>query len=92
VAGSGIQSGEAGIKVTVGVLEERPFHQLNHGLIFTFLAKRPFILVGRVQDGLLRSSSLKAEKNQFGLLNQYSRQLVHKRRATILVGTQTADE
>jgi diaminohydroxyphosphoribosylaminopyrimidine deaminase/5-amino-6-(5-phosphoribosylamino)uracil reductase len=94
VAGNGIKKLiEAGIKVTVGVLEEECI-QLNKRFFTFHNKKRPFIILkwAESQDGFIAPFN-KIEKKPVWITNQYSRQLVHKWRSeeqAILVGTQTA--
>jgi diaminohydroxyphosphoribosylaminopyrimidine deaminase/5-amino-6-(5-phosphoribosylamino)uracil reductase len=94
VAGNGIKKLiEAGVNVTVGVLEEECF-QLNKRFFTFHNKKRPFIILkwAESQDGFIAPAE-KEEKKPVWITNQYSRQLVHKWRSeeqAILVGTQTA--
>ncbi len=94
VAGKGIKKLiEAGINVTVGVLEEE-CNELNKRF-FTFHSKqRPYIILkwAESQDGFIAPSE-RNEQKPVWISNPYSRQLVHKWRTeeqAILVGTQTA--
>ncbi|HRN45021.1 MAG TPA: bifunctional diaminohydroxyphosphoribosylaminopyrimidine deaminase/5-amino-6-(5-phosphoribosylamino)uracil reductase RibD, partial [Flavobacterium sp.] len=94
VAGNGIKKLiEAGIHVTVGVLEEE-CNALNKRFFTFHKKKRPFIVLkwAESQDGFIAPTE-KLEKKPVWITNQYSRQLVHKWRTeeqAILVGTQTA--
>ena len=94
VAGNGIKKLiEAGIHVTVGVLEEE-CNALNKRFFTFHKKKRPFIVLKwtESQDGFIAPTE-KLEKKPVWITNQYSRQLVHKWRTeeqAILVGTQTA--
>ena len=94
VAGNGIKKLiEAGIHVTVGVLEEE-CNALNKRFFTCHKKKRPFIVLkwAESQDGFIAPTE-KLEKKPVWITNQYSRQLVHKWRTeeqAILVGTQTA--
>ena len=93
VAGNGIKKLiEAGIKVTVGVLENE-CHELNKRFFTFHLKKRPYIILkwAETQDGFI-SPKVKSEQKPVWITNSYSRQLVHKWRSeeqAILVGTQT---
>ncbi|TBN04388.1 bifunctional diaminohydroxyphosphoribosylaminopyrimidine deaminase/5-amino-6-(5-phosphoribosylamino)uracil reductase RibD [Hyunsoonleella flava] len=96
VAGKGIKRLiEAGIDVTVGVLEDEC--KQHHKRFFTFHnKKRPYIILkwAETKDGFIAPKS-KAKQEPVWITNQYSRQLVHKWRAeeqAILVGTNTALE
>jgi diaminohydroxyphosphoribosylaminopyrimidine deaminase/5-amino-6-(5-phosphoribosylamino)uracil reductase len=93
VAGNGIKKLiEAGIHVTVGVLEAE-CNELNKRF-FTFHEKRrPYIILkwAESKDGFIAPLE-KLEKKPVWITNQYSRQLVHKWRSeeqAILAGTQT---
>jgi diaminohydroxyphosphoribosylaminopyrimidine deaminase/5-amino-6-(5-phosphoribosylamino)uracil reductase len=93
VAGNGIKKMvEAGINVTVGVLEKEC--KESNKRFFTFHEKkRPYIILkwAESQDGYL-SPKTKQEQKPVWITNAFSRQLVHKWRAeeqAILVGTQT---
>jgi diaminohydroxyphosphoribosylaminopyrimidine deaminase/5-amino-6-(5-phosphoribosylamino)uracil reductase len=94
VAGKGIKKLiEAGLQVTVGILEEECY-QLNKRFFTFHNKKRPYVILkwAQSQDGLLAPIE-KEEKKPVWITNQYSRQIVHKWRAeeqAILVGTQTA--
>ena len=94
VAGNGIKKLiEAGVNVTVGVLEEECY-QLNKRFFTFHNKKRPYVILkwAQSQDGFLAPID-KEEKKPVWITNQYSRQLVHKWRSeeqAILVGTQTA--
>lgn len=93
VAGNGIKNLiEAGIKVTVGILENE-CNELNKRFFTSHLKKRPYIILkwAESQDGFI-SPKVKAEQKPVWITNAYSRQLVHKWRSeeqAILVGTQT---
>ncbi|MBD0724606.1 riboflavin biosynthesis protein RibD [Flavobacterium sp. L1I52] len=94
VAGRGIKKLiEAGINVTVGVLEKE-CNELNKRF-FTFHQKqRPYIILkwAESQDGFIAPSE-RNEQKPVWISNPYSRQLVHKWRSeeqAILIGTQTA--
>jgi diaminohydroxyphosphoribosylaminopyrimidine deaminase/5-amino-6-(5-phosphoribosylamino)uracil reductase len=94
VAGNGIKKLiEAGIQVTVGILEAE-CHELNKRF-FTFHEKRrPYIILkwAESQDGFIAPLE-KDKKRPVWITNVYSRQLVHKWRTeeqAILVGTKTA--
>ena len=94
VAGNGIKKlMEAGIHVTVGILEEE-CNELNKRFFTFHEKKRPYIILkwAESQDGFIAPKE-KSEKKPVWITNQYSRQLVHKWRTeeqAILVGTQTA--
>ncbi|MES2851904.1 MAG: bifunctional diaminohydroxyphosphoribosylaminopyrimidine deaminase/5-amino-6-(5-phosphoribosylamino)uracil reductase RibD [Bacteroidota bacterium] len=94
VAGNGIKKlMEAGIQVTVGILEEE-CNELNKRFFTFHEKKRPYIILkwAESQDGFIAPKE-KSEKKPVWITNQYSRQLVHKWRTeeqAILVGTQTA--
>ena len=94
VAGKGIKKlMEAGVNVTVGVLEEECY-QLNKRFFTFHNKKRPYIILkwAESQDGYIAPIQ-KKENKPVWITNQYSRQLVHKWRSeeqAILVGTQTA--
>lgn len=93
VAGNGIRKlTDAGIKVTVGVLESECL-ELNRRFFTFHQKKRPYIILkwAESNDGFI-SPAIKDEKKPVWLSNSYSRQLVHKWRSeeqAILVGTQT---
>ena len=93
VAGNGIKKLiEAGINVTVGILENE-CHELNKRFFTFHQKKRPYIILkwAESQDGFI-SPKLKSEQKPVWITNSYSRQLVHKWRSeeqAILVGTQT---
>ncbi|HEX9151059.1 MAG TPA: bifunctional diaminohydroxyphosphoribosylaminopyrimidine deaminase/5-amino-6-(5-phosphoribosylamino)uracil reductase RibD [Flavobacterium sp.] len=94
VAGNGIKKLiEAGIQVTVGILEAE-CHELNKRFFTFHEKKRPYIILkwAESQDGFIAPLE-KEEKKPVWITNVYSRQLVHKWRTeeqAILVGTQTA--
>jgi diaminohydroxyphosphoribosylaminopyrimidine deaminase/5-amino-6-(5-phosphoribosylamino)uracil reductase len=100
VAGNGIKKLiEAGIHVTVGILEAE-CNELNKRFFTFHKKKRPYIILkwAESQDGfiapdeILRKSQNDNEKKPVWITNTYSRQLVHKWRSeeqAILVGTQT---
>lgn len=92
VSGKGIKKLEdAGCNVTIGVLESECL-TLNKRFFMYHNKKRPYIILkwAETQDGFI------APENNNGITwitNSYSKQLVHKLRATeqaILVGTNTA--
>ncbi|MFV5702816.1 bifunctional diaminohydroxyphosphoribosylaminopyrimidine deaminase/5-amino-6-(5-phosphoribosylamino)uracil reductase RibD [Flavobacterium sp. XS2P12] len=93
VAGNGIKKLiEAGIQVTVGILEAE-CHELNKRFFTFHEKKRPYIILkwAETQDGFIAPLE-KNEKKPVWITNLYSRQLVHKWRTeeqAILVGTQT---
>lgn len=93
VAGSGIKKLlEAGIHVTVGILEAE-CNELNKRFFTFHEKKRPYIILkwAESQDGFIAPIK-KSEKKPVWITNAYSRQLVHKWRTeeqAILVGTQT---
>ncbi len=96
VAGKGIKKLiEAGVNVSVGILEDECKH--HHKRFFTFHnKKRPYIVLkwAETKDGFIAPES-KQMKAPVWITNQYSRQLVHKWRAeeqAILVGTNTVLE
>lgn len=96
VAGKGIKKlMEAGVNVTVGVLENEC--KQHHKRFFTFHnKKRPYIILkwAKTQDGFIAPKH-KTEKTPVWITHTYSRQLVHKWRAeeqAILVGTTTVLE
>jgi diaminohydroxyphosphoribosylaminopyrimidine deaminase/5-amino-6-(5-phosphoribosylamino)uracil reductase len=100
VAGNGIKKLiEAGINVTVGILEAE-CNELNKRFFTFHKKKRPYIILkwAESQDGFiapdetLRKAQNDNEKKPVWITNTYSRQLVHKWRSeeqAILVGTQT---
>lgn len=94
VAGNGIKKlMEAGIHVTVGILEEE-CSELNKRFFTFHEKKRPYIILkwAESKDGFIAPKE-KSETKPVWITNQYSRQLVHKWRTeeqAILVGTQTA--
>lgn len=94
VAGNGIKKlMEAGIHVTVGILEEE-CNELNKRFFTFHEKKRPYIILkwAESKDGFIAPKE-KSETKPVWITNQYSRQLVHKWRTeeqAILVGTQTA--
>lgn len=93
VAGNGIKKLiEAGINVTVGILEAE-CNELNKRFFTFHNKKRPFIILkwAESKDGFIAPLE-KLEKKPVWITNVYSRQLVHKWRSeeqAILVGTQT---
>jgi len=93
VAGNGIKKLiEAGIQVTVGILE-KDCYELNKRFFTFHEKKRPYIILkwAESQDHFIAPSE-KIEKKPVWITNDYSRQLVHKWRSeeqAILVGTQT---
>ena len=93
VAGNGIKKLiEAGIQVTVGILEAE-CHELNKRFFTFHEKKRPYIILkwAESQDGFIAPLE-KNEKKPVWITNVYSRQLVHKWRTeeqAILAGTQT---
>ena len=93
VAGNGIKKlVEAGINVTVGLLEDE-CNELNKRFFTFHEKKRPYIILkwAESQDGFIAPKE-KSEKKPVWITNQYSRQLVHKWRTeeqAILVGTKT---
>ena len=93
VAGKGIKKLiEAGIQVTVGVLEEACF-ELNKRFFTFHNKKRPYLILkwAESKDGFIAPLE-KLEKKPVWITNGFSRQLVHKWRTeeqAILVGTQT---
>jgi diaminohydroxyphosphoribosylaminopyrimidine deaminase/5-amino-6-(5-phosphoribosylamino)uracil reductase len=93
VAGNGIKRLlEAGINVTVGVLEQDCL-ELNKRFFTFHEKKRPYIILkwAESQDGFIAPKE-RFEQKPVWITNPYSRQLVHKWRAeeqAILVGTQT---
>lgn len=93
VAGNGIKKLiEAGINVTVGILEEE-CNELNKRFFTFHQKKRPYIILkwAESQDGFIAPKQ-KSENKPVWITNTYSRQLVHKWRSeeqAILVGTQT---
>ena len=93
VAGNGIKKlMEAGINVTVGVLEDE-CNELNKRFFTFHNKKRPYIILkwAESQDGFIAPKE-KSEKKPVWITNPYSRQVVHKWRTeeqAILVGTKT---
>jgi len=93
VAGNGIKKlMEAGINVTVGVLENE-CNELNKRFFTFHEKKRPYIILkwAESQDGFIAPLT-KQEQKPVWITNEFSRQLVHKWRSeeqAILVGTQT---
>ena len=93
VAGNGIKKLiEAGINVTVGILENE-CHELNKRFFTFHQQKRPYVILkwAESQDGFI-APKVKSEQKPVWITNSYSRQLVHKWRSeeqAILVGTQT---
>jgi len=93
VAGNGIKKLiEAGINVTVGILEDE-CNELNKRFFTFHRKKRPYIILkwAQSQDGFIAPLE-KSEKKPVWITNTYSRQLVHKWRTeeqAILVGTKT---
>lgn len=95
VAGRGIKKLlEAGINVTVGILEDE-CNELNKRFFTFHQKKRPYIILkwAESQDGFLApEKEINQERKPVWITNPYSRQLVHKWRSeeqAILVGTQT---
>lgn len=93
VAGNGIKKlMEAGINVTVGILENECY-ELNKRFFTFHEKKRPYIILkwAESQDGFIAPLT-KQEHKPVWITNEFSRQLVHKWRSeeqAILVGTQT---
>jgi diaminohydroxyphosphoribosylaminopyrimidine deaminase/5-amino-6-(5-phosphoribosylamino)uracil reductase len=93
VAGNGIKKLiEAGINVTIGILEEE-CNELNKRFFTFHQKKRPFIILkwAQSQDSFIAPLE-KLERNPVWITNTFSRQLVHKWRTeeqAIMVGTQT---
>ncbi|MES2574027.1 MAG: bifunctional diaminohydroxyphosphoribosylaminopyrimidine deaminase/5-amino-6-(5-phosphoribosylamino)uracil reductase RibD [Bacteroidota bacterium] len=93
VAGNGIKKLlEAGINVTVGVLETE-CNELNKRFFTFHEKKRPYIILkwAESQDGFIAPLT-KSEQKPVWITNAFSRQLVHKWRSeeqAILVGTNT---
>ncbi|MCB0487056.1 MAG: bifunctional diaminohydroxyphosphoribosylaminopyrimidine deaminase/5-amino-6-(5-phosphoribosylamino)uracil reductase RibD [Cyclobacteriaceae bacterium] len=91
VAGRGIKKlMEAGINVSVGVLEKKGAH-LNRRFFTFFQERRPYIILKWAQtiDGFVAHSNFDSK----WISNELSRQMVHKWRAeedAILVGARTA--
>lgn len=95
VAGNGIKKlTEAGINVTVGILETECY-ELNKRFFTFHQKKRPYIILkwAESQDGFIApSKNSRTEQKPVWITNEFSRQLVHKWRSeeqAILVGTQT---
>lgn len=94
VAGNGIKKLlEAGINVTVGVLENE-CNALNKRFFTFHQQKRPYVILkwAESQDGFIAPNE-RNEQKPVWITNPYSRQLVHKWRSeeqAILVGTKTA--
>ena len=96
VAGKGVKKlKEAGINVTIGVLENEC--KQHHKRFFTYHnKKRPYIILkwAETNDGFIAPET-KSEQKPVWITNLFSRQLVHKWRAeeqAILVGTNTVLE
>ncbi len=93
VAGNGIKRlKEAGVNVTVGILEKECY-TLNQRFFTFHEKKRPYIILkwAQTQDGFIAPLEKKEQKPVW-ITNSNSRQLVHKWRTeeqAILVGTQT---
>ena len=93
VAGKGIKKLiEAGIHVTVGILQEE-CNELNKRFFTFHQNKKPYIILkwAQSQDGFIAPLE-KNETKPVWISNTYSRQLTHKWRTeeqAILVGTQT---
>lgn len=96
VAGRGITMlKEAGIKVTLGILEKDCI-ELNKRFFCFHQLQRPYIILKWAQtaDGFIAPNQ-KKEKQPFWISNQYAQQWVHKWRSeeqAILVGTHTVLE
>ncbi len=96
VAGRGVKKlMEAGCDVVVGVLEKE-CDALNKRFFTFHQKKRPYIFLKWAQtaDGFISpKNETRSEKKPVWITNEYSRQIVHKMRATeaaILVGNTTA--
>jgi diaminohydroxyphosphoribosylaminopyrimidine deaminase/5-amino-6-(5-phosphoribosylamino)uracil reductase len=93
VSGNGIRKlKEAGINVTVGILEEA-CNELNKRFFTFHTKKRPYIILkwAETEDGFIAPQT-RDEQKPVWITNPYSRQLVHKWRTEeqgILIGTQT---
>ena len=98
VQGRGIQKlRDAGIEVTVGVLEEE-CKNLNKRFMTFHRLKRPFISLkwAKTKDGVigLKSEERRAKHENLLISNTYTQMLCHKRRAehqAILVGRRTLE-
>ena len=100
VAGNGIKKlKEAGINVTLGILEKECYH-LNKRFFTFHNNKRPYIILKWAEsfDGFIapiqqnNTEENLSNKKSFSISNEFSRQLVHKWRSeeqAILVGTTT---
>jgi diaminohydroxyphosphoribosylaminopyrimidine deaminase / 5-amino-6-(5-phosphoribosylamino)uracil reductase len=94
VAGNGIKKLiEAGINVTVGILEDE-CNKLNKRFFTFHQKKKPYIILkwAQSQDGFIAPFE-KNDQKPVWISNTYSRQLTHKWRTeeqAILIGTQTA--
>jgi len=94
VSGRGVKIlQDAGIEVTVGVLEEA-CNELNKRFFIFQRAKRPYILLkwAQTKDGYIDKIRLSKEENPLQISNELTRQLTHKMRAenqAILVSTNT---
>ena len=100
VAGKGIAKLlEAGINVTVGILEEK-CNELNKRFFTFHNKKRPYIILkwAETADGFIAPDKMHKDVQHdklkpIWITNSYSRQLVHKMRSeeqAILIGTNTA--
>lgn len=95
VSGRGIQQlKDAGCEVTVGV-REKECQDLNKRFFTFHTKKRPYIFLkwAETADGFMAPEySQEAERKPVWITDQFSKQFVHKQRATeqaILVGTET---
>jgi len=94
VSGRGVKIlQDAGIEVTVGVLEEA-CNELNKRFFIFQRKKRPYILLkwAQTRDGFIDKIRLSNEESPLQISNELTRQLTHKMRAenqAILVSTNT---
>ena len=96
VSGNGIKKlKEAGIKVTLGILENKCIE--HHKRFLTYInKKRPYIILkwAETNDGFIAPKT-KDEIKPIWISNKYSRQLVHKWRSeeqSLIVGRKTISE
>ncbi len=94
VSGRGVKIlQDAGIEVTVGILEEA-CNELNKRFFIFQREKRPYVLLkwAQTKDGFIDTIRLSKEEKPLQISNEITRQLTHKMRAenqAILVSTNT---
>lgn len=94
VSGNGVRIlREAGIEVTVGILENE-CNELNKRFFVFQREKRPYIILkwAQTQDGFIDRIRTSSEEKALAISNEYTQQLTHKMRSenqAIMVSTNT---